>query len=413
MQTPIHFTSFDEAVHYLTHELHKTNTAVLKDAEAFHKSQQLLALLDNPQNATPTVHIAATSGKGSIAYATDAILRAHGFQTTLIVSPHAYSIRERIQQNGQQISEELFLGLANELFTYLHNSAISPSYFEAMMAMGFLAAQQQHGDYVVLETGLGGLWDTSNTIERQDKLAVIGSIGLDHTHILGNTLPKIAYQKAGILYPNGRAIALRQDKSVTQTFEAVAKEKNSPITWVKPMDNPHDTNWRMAKAAAKALAERDGWEYSEQKADSAIRSLTIPARFEVRTRNGQTYVLDAAHNPQKVTALVSWLKQMFPDTSFSTVLSIGETKDAPEMVKLLNEITATFVITEFFTDQQDLPVHAYPAAKLAAIIAEHSDKPQNTVLPANQALKTATQFGNPVLVTGSFYLVGELDQHLK
>lgn len=410
MQHFTHFTDYDACVRYLSTELHKSAPTSLRDEASFRKSQSILAALGNPQDSTSTIHIAATSGKGSMAYAIDAILRAHNFKTTLMVSPHAYDIRERIQINGQLINTNEFIQLATALLKATATSQIIPTYFEALMSMGFLAAASQRGDYVVVETGLGGLYDTSNTITRSDKIAVIGSIGLDHTNILGDTVEEIAAQKAGIMPRNGQAVVLRQSGSINAVFETIATERQTKLQWVEPANSEYETNWSMAKVTAQLTAQRDDWIYNDTLANTAISSLRIPARFEIRTIHDQTVVLDAAHNPQKATALTTWLQQTFPNQSFITVLAISDGKNAADIIKALNPVTQHYIVTSFLTDQQDLPVHAISADKLASIVSKHSNGIPMTVFhDAKEALDyTAKNQDTPVLITGSFYLVGEL-----
>lgn len=408
-----HFTDFDECVKYLTTEIFKTTLVLRKNNAAFEHSAKILDVLGNPQNSTATIHIAATSGKGSMGYAIEAILRAHGFTTTLMVSPHAYDIRERIQQNGELISKQDFIKLAEDFVNSMHKNNLDPTYFEALMSMGFLAAAKQKCDYTVAETGLGGLWDTSNTINRQDKIAVIGSIGFDHTHILGNTLEEIAFQKAGIMPKNGVAIVLHQTSEINEVFYKTAKERNAKFIWVDPEHSAYETNWLMAKTTTQFIAERDGWVYNEDLANKAIKNLKMPARFEIREINNKKVILDAAHNPQKAAALVSWLGEKYPGQKFTTILAISEGKDAGKIVETLNKVTNKYNLTAFFTDQQDMPVHAMPVKDLVKIIEEFAPNlPFKQYNNSKEALKKCLN-GDQLLITGSFYLVGELGNCLQ
>jgi dihydrofolate synthase/folylpolyglutamate synthase len=137
--------------------------------------------------------VAGTSGKGTICYLIDDILRAHGKRTGLMVSPHVYDIRERIQIDGQVISEKSFAEVLRRVLEKV--SGFSPSYFETLTLMGFLAFSETKLDYIVIETGMGGRLDATNVITGPKKICVLGQIGLDHTEALGNTLAKIATRK--------------------------------------------------------------------------------------------------------------------------------------------------------------------------------------------------------------------------
>lgn len=409
------FASYNDAVHYLTTQLHKSAPQLLGDEGALAHSRSLLAALGNPQDSVPAVHIAATSGKGSTSYAIETLLRAHGFRTTLMVSPHAYDIRERIQQNGRLITQSAFTQLAEQLLNVLEQHQLTPTYFEALMGMGFLAAAAEQPDYLVVETGLGGLWDTSNAISRRDKLAVVGAIGLDHTHILGTTLPEIATQKAGIMPHDGIAIALQQSSDINDVFTRTAQERNTTLNWVSPQGLAHHTNQQLARAAVATLAQRDAWAFDEARAAAALDTLVVPARFEVRTIKGRTIVLDAAHNPQKAQALAAWLAQHYPGQRFTTILATSQGKDAAGIIRALNGATQHYLLTAFMSDQQDLPVHAVPAPELAALARAHAgDRPIQHFTHARDALAYALAHSTtPLLITGSFYLAGELGAALE
>src|SRR3989344_5192458 len=185
-------TNYQAAVKYLE-ALPRTPDPA---AEAgFNRAKQLLSLLGNPQNKLKTIHVAGTSGKGSTAMALSHILVAHGFKVGLTVSPHVYDIRERCQINNRAITTKKFQTYLSQILPViekLKKRTKVPTYFEALVALAFVAFAAEEVDYAIVETGMGGLLDATNTVDRDDKLCLLTKIGYDHTQILGNSLEEIA-----------------------------------------------------------------------------------------------------------------------------------------------------------------------------------------------------------------------------
>lgn len=356
--------------------------------------------------------MAATSGKGTVCYYIESILRAHSKHTGLLVSPHVYSIRERIQINGRFISESSFVKNLNFVLQTYEACVLEPRYFEAMTVMGFTAfANIKNLDYTVIETGFGGLFDTTNTIRRKDKLCILGQIGYDHTAVLGETLEEIATQKAGIIHTGNAVIALRQDPRVNKVFEEAAKEKGVDIIWVENTSGYQEANRNLAIAAARFIATRDKWQFDRALARQAIEATIIPGRFEELTYHNTAFILDGAHNPQKLGALADRIRheKKYPAT---ILLSVGKRKDITACLKALQSIAKRVIVTEYSISRQDIPVQALSAdiiidrCKKLGIEATKADSPLT-------ALQDATTFSDPVVVTGSFYLVGDIGQLLK
>ncbi|HLL61269.1 MAG TPA: Mur ligase family protein [Candidatus Nitrosocosmicus sp.] len=197
------------------------------------RTKYLLNLIDNPQNKIKVIHIAGTSGKGSTAYYTSHILQCLGFKTGLHVSPHLVDVRERFQINNQLINERDFCNYLQEIIPMIEKVSEADlgriTFFEVTVALVYYIFWKEHVDYAVVETGLGGLYDATNVVDSENKLAVITKIGFDHTEILGDTLYKIAAQKAGIIQKRNTVITIWQDEEAMKVIEEEVQKKNGKL----------------------------------------------------------------------------------------------------------------------------------------------------------------------------------------
>ncbi len=405
------FPEYREAVHRLIHDIPKTPRRAFDDNELLAKSRRITALFGDPQNTHSAIHVAGTSGKGSICYSVEAILRAHGKRTGLLVSPHVYDIRERIQLLGSYIRRDLFTKVFHEVddTAQVHNERLS--YFEMTTMMGYVAFGHSDIDYQVIETGMGGRLDATNTITRKDKVCVLAQIGLDHVEALGHTLEKIAEQKAGIIQPGNHVIALEQAPEVMAVFEAKAHAMNAELEWIKPAEAYEVTNARLTEAACRYVAKRDGWQYDEQTAHQALDNLAIPARFEKRTVAGHTIILDGAHNLQKLGGLVDRLERTNLEP-VTFIVALGEHRDIIASLMVLKNAAKRVIATEYFTEEQDIPTR--PIGANVIVEAAHSLGIEcEAAASPSSALAKAKTFSEPIVATGSFYLVSELDEFAR
>lgn len=183
--------------------------------------------LDHPEKKFKSVHIAGTNGKGSTSHMLAAVLQKAGYKTGLYTSPHLKDFRERIKINGEMIPEQEVIDFVNDNQKFIEQ--ISPSFFEATVAMAFEYFARQKVDIAVIEVGLGGRLDSTNVISPE--LSIITNIGYDHMNLLGNTLAEIAGEKAGIIKPNIPVIVGEHQATIANVFEIKAKESNAPLTF--------------------------------------------------------------------------------------------------------------------------------------------------------------------------------------
>ena len=195
--------------------------------------------LGNPHHQFKTVHIAGTNGKGSVSHMLAAVLQTAGYKTGLYTSPHLKDFRERIKINGEMIPEQAVIDFTETINPLIEK--IEPSFFEITVAMAFDYFAQQKVDIAIIETGLGGRLDSTNIITPE--LAVITNIGWDHMNMLGDSLEKIAFEKAGIIKPGVPVIIGEVLPETLPVFEQVAKEKKSAIHIVSDTRQTADWNW--------------------------------------------------------------------------------------------------------------------------------------------------------------------------
>ena len=385
--------------------------------------ERLLAHIGNPEKELKVIHIAGTSGKTSTTYYTAALLRAAGQKVGHTVSPHINSLTERIQIDGKPLDERSFCDLMSEFLVAAADAPEVPSWFELMIAFALWVFARERVDYAVLETGMGGLHDATNTCNRPDKVCIITDIGLDHTQWLGDTLPQIAGQKAGIIHP-GNAVFMYEQLpevmqvirfKVTQSPGAELYQQNQALLAniygeVFPGGMPlfQRRNWLLAYATYRYLVNRDSLPFIDKAALSATQQETVPARMEVIVNQGKTVVLDGAHNEAKMKAFVESFQAQYSRRKVPVLLALKADKHHGDIVPLLAEITGKVIVTGFAVSQ-DWPIESTDPAHLAGILksAGFVDvEVEPNITTAYKKLIAATD--DLAIITGSFYLISQL-----
>lgn len=443
---PVHTLAEAEA---LLQQLPKSGAVVFKGEVGIRRSRYFFNLLGNPQDSFRSIHIAGTSGKGSTAYLIEALLRAGERTTGMTLSPHMHDFRERMLINGSYPSEDEVCRHLNELLPHLVAMQRSPhglpSYFEVCLALAWLVFRHHRVDYAVVETGLGGRLDATNTITRPDKLAVLTTIGYDHTAVLGSTLEAIAGEKAGIIKPGIHVIAIEQDPVVKAVFRAAAKRHKATIEFTQPDQQLKNLtahvgvtefdlelgswHWQrlrlpvsgrhqldnavLALRAVQYLSEQDDWNITEATARETLSKLRLPGRFEIRHYQNKLIILDGAHNPQKMAALAETLTALLPDAQATFLLTLKADKDARQTLSKIVPLAENIIITQPVT-VQDWNLEADNTEHLAAALDELGFTRYQTISQPVQALQQALKRSPRILViTGSFYLLGEVYGHIN
>jgi dihydrofolate synthase / folylpolyglutamate synthase len=399
----------------------------------------LLERLGRPDRAYPTVHIAGTNGKGSTAAFMEAILRQAGFRTGLNTSPHLERINERFRISGEDISDEQFA----QTFTRVHRVIeellaegklrAHPTYFECVTALAFEAFAQERVEFAVVEVGLGGRLDATNTIT--PVVSAITRVDFDHENYLGHSLGEIAGEKAGILKYHVPCVSAPQLPEAREVIRARAKELNCPLVetgeafriereeiehgCVRAVVNEVATaaqfiiapqlpgrfqrgNALNALATAQVLRER-GFRITKENIERGIAAAVWPGRLE-KLQSGPDVYLDGAHNPSAANELAHFLEEHLAGRR--VILIFGAMRD-----KALDEITGALFAhaSEVIFTQPNSP-RAVSAAQLAELAGHHAQH-FTVVREAEAALETAfakAASADAIFITGSLYLVGQL-----
>lgn len=419
----------DDVARYLLTELPSSGGTVMTAAAGRRRARMLLSLLGSPQDSMRTVHVAGTAGKGSVSAFVTALLRAHGHTVGTYLSPHAHTLLERFLLDGAPAPGH---AVAAALDAVRHQERVvsqgslgQVTMFEAATAAAFRLFSERAVDYAVIETGLGGSYDATNTVTRPDKLAVITAIGLDHTAVLGDTLPQIATQKAGILPRTGTAFALRGGPEVAATLADQAALRDCRLEQVAAAElaaclprglelavpGEHQrVNAGLAVRAVRHLAARDGWRLDPRRTEQGLREARLPGRWERRDWHGHPVILDGAHNAMKLASLADTVARNWPGRAPVWVLACKQGKDLLAGVAALAGNAGAVVATQFRTEgpQAGSAVPA-PAAQVAAA-AVHEGVRVIVAPGMAEALRRAVALSQPdlpVIVTGSFHAVAD------
>jgi dihydrofolate synthase / folylpolyglutamate synthase len=412
----------------------------LRAMERAARLDAFLAFLGRPAAGIPKVHIGGTSGKGSTTTALAAILTAAGYRTGVHTSPYLQVPSEKLQVDGHLIEAERFVRLVDQLLAALADfpDADHITYGEAWIALVMLFLEDVSADVGIVEVGAGGRFDLTNVIDPE--LAVITSVGIDHTATLGDTIEEIAWHKAGIIKPGRVALStvddaraqplLRQEAATVgaelheidldsairdiRTNENIAswRETGTGREWMTGMAGRFQArNGQTALEAARLLTRR-GWRIDDAAIIRGLQAARIPGRAEMMPGFPRT-MLDGAHNAQKVSALASDLPDLLPvagDARRIIVLGALEAKQVEATLATLRPYADVLIATS----PQVFGKETRAAEEVATIASRVGFGSQALMSPdPRQALELARSLarvshGDAVLVTGSLYLVGNI-----
>ena len=402
------------------------------------RMRTLLKYLGNPHTKFKTAHIAGTKGKGSTCHMLASMLQSGGLKTGLYTSPHIVDMRERIRLNGEMISHNDLVELVKRLEPALKKMTNDrPTFFEIFTAMAFCYFADQKVDIAVIETGMGGRLDSTNVITPE--VTAITSISKDHMSVLGNSLTKIAEEKAGIFKKDIPAVTCIQDSEIVNVLKRVAGTAKAPLQVVGqdiefsyrfeitrpigphmrvclttessrfehlavPLMGEHQAvNCGLALAMLDKLKQR-GFTFDDSKALEGLAKVKIPGRLEVVSRDPHV-IIDGAHNAASVQALFRGIGQHIPYDSMVVIFGCNCDKDIDGMLEQIS-LGADKVI---FTRSRNNPKAADPM-ELSNIYTDRYGKMAQVAESFAHAMEIAERAitrEDLVTVTGSFYLIGE------
>ena len=397
----------------------------------------LCAALDNPQNKFKSIHVAGTNGKGSTSHMLASVLQEAGYKVGLYTSPHIKDFRERIKINGQKIEEQFVVHFTENIKTKI--TEIQPSFFEITVAMAFAYFAKQQVDIAVIEVGLGGLLDSTNVITPE--LCVITNIGLDHTNLLGTTLPEIATQKAGIIKASVPVVISQTQEETERVFTNKALEKNTSIFFadkvmeVIGMDSAtiglqkmkvvntakmSITNYELdilgkyqqknVKGVLLALEilQQYNWNISAQNIVDGLKNIKnntgLMGRFDM-LETSPMLIADVAHNADGITEVLAQIKNI-PHNNLHIITGFVADKAVDKVLALFPK-NANYYFTQANIPRALLKENLQETAKQYQLNGEA----YNNVNTALQAAKANASKEDIILICGSFFIIAELEQY--
>jgi dihydrofolate synthase/folylpolyglutamate synthase len=392
--------------------------------------RRLIAELHADLSRARVIHVAGTNGKGSVCAMIDSICRAQNYRTGLFTSPHLVTFRERIRVNGKEISEEAAANGLTKIRELVHDWDPHPTFFEIATALAlkyfaeneidplrakgsrldqsagspnsFDPSSWGSGEIVVLETGMGGRFDATNAV--QSNVSVITSIDLDHERWLGNSLEKIAAEKAGIIKSKAPVVSALQKKEVEVVLRDRAADCESPIELITEPHEQHPVALRGAyqkQNAALAIAAIHAARIDVD--DSAIAqglaTVDWPARFQ---KWDERTIIDGAHNPAAARTLAETWSEQFRNQRATLILAILSDKNLRSICEALAPMADSVLLPKIRSERAATPEN------LAQIISSITPSlPYSITASVAEALELARAKPNPILLTGSLHFAGE------
>lgn len=384
----------------------------------------LLDILGHPQNAFHAIHIAGTNGKGTVSHLIAGFLQSQGKKVGLYTSPHYIDFRERIKVDGSLCDRSYVTTFTDRLKQM--NLSFSPSFFEITVAMAFSYFKEKQVDIAVIETGLGGRLDSTNVL--MPLLSIITNISLDHTHMLGDTLPKIATEKAGIIKPGIPVVVGEYQKEVEGVFRKKAEAENASLSYAKElvtfngkkiidaegrfllkdkgtMTGPfHKRNFTTAVASMVAL-ERTGKDIDWKAIDNYLPSLVVKWKYIGRCQwlsNDPLTLVDSAHNEGGLKVMMDWLKNK-KYNRIHFVLGFVNDKD-------LSQILPIFPREGIYYFAKAKIPRGLDARILKQTASNHNlhGKSYTSVRKAYAAARVSYRSGDLIFIGGSIFTVSEV-----
>jgi dihydrofolate synthase/folylpolyglutamate synthase len=404
------------------------------------RMRTLLKKLGNPHEQFRSIHVAGTKGKGSTCAMIAAMLQASGYKTGLYTSPHLVDIRERMQIDGHMIPQSEFARLVRLIEPIAAKIKPAPTTFDVLTAISFKYFAEQKVEIAVVETGLGGRLDSTNVLKPE--ITAITSISKDHMAQLGNTVEKIAEEKAGIFKPGVPAIIAQQEPGVEAVLKRVAEKVGAPFDVTgktiefsyrfesSRMLGPHNRvclttpNSKFEHLAVPLVGEHQaincglalsvidrlktrGIAINDTRAMEGLSKVTIPGRMEMVSQTPRV-IVDGAHNAASLDAMMKAIGQHIPYDSMVVIFGCCSDKDVAGMLERITSGADKVIFTKVDNIRSSDPEElAARYVELYGKMAQVANTLEDALAIANRAVSKE----DLICITGSFYLVGEAKKH--
>ena len=364
-----------------------------------------LDLLGNPDKGMKFIHVAGTSGKGTVTQMLHRVLYLSGKTVGSFTSPQVSVSIEKIAVNDKYIAPDDFADIVEYLKPFIDEAYLNgpygrPSYFEIFLAIALIYFKKQKCDWVVLEVGLGGRFDATNVIERPFVTAIT-NIDYDHTEILGKTLKNIAYDKAGIIKRGSTFFTTEQRPTLQKIFSAICSERGVSMNTLSGSNFYQENNKALVTAIAKHLA------INERIISKGIDNVHLPGRFEIMQKN-PIVIIDGAHNRAKIKSTIDNLGKI-KYKKMHLVIGIADNKDHLSILKQIIPKADSVFFTRFGNKDRKCAHPKDLVAKSKRYLRKNTKTSVrlDPEVALSQALDIAKS-GDVILVAGSFFLAGEL-----
>lgn len=394
---------------------------------------KLLELLGNPQDSLDIIHVAGTNGKGSTCSFISSILKEAGYKVGLYTSPYLETFTERIRVNGENIPEpevgRIIELIKSKIEKMVKEGYSYPTEFEIVTAMAFYYYAEQKVDFLVLEVGLGGRYDGTNIIKKS-LASVITSISLDHVNILGDTLEKIAYEKAGIIKENGTVVVYDQSEEVKGVIKGICSEKNAKYIEVKfsgidikksdiysqvfdctilgkryedleiKLIGEHQVN---NSVLALSVLECLNLEVDEMSIRNGLLNTRWPGRIE-KIKEEPIFIIDGAHNEEGARSLRKSLDHNFKGKKLTLLIGMLEDKDIDSVLDILMPIFSRVITT---TPDNPRAISSETLAQKISMYVSDVTSKRNIDEAVRYILDTSNK-DDIIISAGSLYMIGEV-----
>lgn len=370
--------------------------------------QKFSTILGNPHLAFKSVHVAGTNGKGSSAHMLASVLQEAGYKVGLYTSPHLKDFRERIRINGETVSKKFVTGFVQKHRSYLTNNVLS--FFEMTVGMAFRYFKEEKVDIAVVEVGLGGRFDSTNIITPE--VSLITNIGYDHMDILGNTLEKIALEKAGIIKPNVPVVISERQTETAEIFRLIAAQRKSKIYFAQELEMksyPTDLlgayQQKNSRGVRCVIAVLKGFTVSEKHLErglaNVVKNTGLQGRWQVLEKN-PTVICDTAHNQEGLKAVLAQIRdQKFEN--LHVVIGFVMEKKLEDILPLFPKKAQYYFVKPMITRGLPADVLQEKALQFGLI-----GKVYSCVEEGFKAAKKMAKANDLVFVGGSTFVVAEV-----